>query len=100
VTERVREIGVREALGATPGEIVSMIVRQGMKLAALGAAIGLALSFAASRALVDQLFATSRTDPATYGAVLAGLGLVALGACAVPAARAAMVDPMESLRAE
>jgi putative ABC transport system permease protein len=100
VTERVREIGVREALGATPRAIVSMIVRQGMALAAGGAAIGLALSIAASRALVDQLFATSRMDPVTYGAVLASLGLVALGACAIPAARAAMVDPMESLRAE
>jgi putative ABC transport system permease protein len=100
VTERVREIGVREALGATPRDIMSMIVRQGMLLAGAGAVIGIALSLAGTRAIADQLFETSRVDPVTYAAALAALVFVALAACAVPAARAARVDPLESLRAQ
>jgi putative ABC transport system permease protein len=100
VSERVREIGVREALGATPWNIVGMIVRQAMALAGIGAVAGGVLSAVASEFLTDQLFQTSRGDPVTYAVVLLALGVLALAACAVPAARAARVDPMESLRAE
>jgi putative ABC transport system permease protein len=100
VTERVREIGLREALGASPVQIVSMIVRQGMLLASVGAALGALMSTIATRALADQLFGISRLDPVTYSAALGMLLLVALVACAAPAWRAARVDPMESLRAE
>lgn len=100
VTERVREIGLREALGATPGQIVTMIVRQGLGLAGAGAIIGVALSIAGSRVLASQLFGISAEDPLTYVTVLGVLMLVALVACAAPAVRAARVDPMVSLRAD
>jgi putative ABC transport system permease protein len=100
VSERVREIGVREALGATPGEIVGMIVRQAMVLVAAGAAVGGIVSVFASGLLNDQLFGVSRVDPVTYGGVFAALGVLGLLAVAVPARRAAKVDPMESLRAD
>ncbi|MEO8619468.1 MAG: ADOP family duplicated permease [bacterium] len=100
VTERAREIGLREALGASPAQIMSMIVRQGMLLASAGAVLGVLLSTIVTRALADQLFGISRSDPVTYFAALGTLLLVALVACAAPAWRAARVDPMESLRAE
>ncbi|MEO5816350.1 MAG: ABC transporter permease [Gemmatimonadaceae bacterium] len=100
VTERVREIGLREALGASPAQIMQMIVGQGMTLAIAGAVIGVLLSIATSRVIEGQLFGISRADPLTYAATLATLLVVALVACAFPAWRAARVDPMESLRAE
>ncbi|MES2177522.1 MAG: ADOP family duplicated permease [Gemmatimonadota bacterium] len=100
VTERVREIGLREALGATPWQIVSMIVRQGMVLATYGAVVGVILSVLGSRALAGQLFGVSCADPTTYAGAIALLMTVALVACAVPAVRAARVDPLESLRAD
>lgn len=100
VAERVREIGVREALGATPGEIVAMVVRQAMTLVGAGALAGGVTSLFASAWLADQLFEVSRGDPLTYAVVFAALAVMGLVACAVPAARAARVDPMESLRAD
>jgi putative ABC transport system permease protein len=100
VAERVREIGVREALGATPGDMVRMIVRQGVAHAAIGAAVGVALAFAGSRAIADQLFGISSADPVTYGGVVVLVLVVSLAACAVPARRAARLDPVLALRAE
>ena len=100
VAERIREIGVRAALGATRGSIVSLIVRQGMKLTVLGVAIGLIGAAAASRAIAAMLFGVSRLDPLTYTAVIGLLGCVSLFACGVPAWRAARVDPATTLRAE
>jgi putative ABC transport system permease protein len=100
VTERMREIGVRSALGASRADILGMVVRQGMTLTALGVAIGLIGAAAASRALVTLLFGVSRLDPATDIGVIALLAGVSAIACGVPAWRAARVDPAITLRAE
>jgi predicted permease len=100
VSERLREIGVRSALGATRGQIVGLVVREGMGLTLVGVAIGLAAAVAASRALVTLLFGVSRLDPLTYAGVIALLAGVSAVACWIPAARAARVDPSITLRAE
>jgi putative ABC transport system permease protein len=100
VTERMREIGVRSALGATRGDILALVVRQGMMLTGLGVAIGLGGAVAASRALITLLFGISRLDPITYVGVAALLAGVSAIACWIPAWRAARVDPSITLRAE
>ncbi len=100
VAERTREIGVRSALGATRAGLVLGVVRQGMALAAVGIALGLASAFAAMRAIESLLFGVASTDFTTYMAVTVILGAVALLACAIPAWRAARVDPVRALRAE
>ena len=79
---------------------MALIARQGLGLTALGAAIGLAVALAASRALASLLFGVSRLDPVTYLGVVALLAGVAMVACAVPAWRAARVDPAVTLRNE
>ncbi len=100
VAERRREIGVRCALGASNGSILSAVVRQGMRLTTLGMAIGLAAAALATRAMTALLFAVSRLDPLTYLGVAALLLLVAALACCAPAWRASRVDPALALRAE
>jgi putative ABC transport system permease protein len=100
VTERMREIGVRSALGASRSDILSLVVRQGMTLTGLGVVIGLSGAVAASRAIVTLLFGVSRLDPITYVGVVALLLGVSGIACWVPAWRAARVDPSITLRAE
>ena len=100
VTERMREIGVRSALGASRADILALVVRQGMTLTGLGVAIGLVAAAAASRALVTLLFGVSRLDPVTYLGVIALAAGVSAIACWVPAWRAARVDPSITLRAE
>jgi len=100
VNERMREIGVRSALGATRGNILGLVLRQGMTLTVLGMIIGLAAAVLASEALVTLLFGISRLDVLTYAGVIALLGCVAGVACWVPAWRAAGVDPATTLRAE
>ena len=100
VTERTRELGVRSALGATPADIVSGVVRQGLGLTGLGVVIGLGGAVIASQALVTLLFGIAPLDPITYAGVVLLLLVVALGACVVPARRAARVDPAITLRAE
>jgi len=100
VAERTREIGVRAALGASRQEIVALVLRQGLGLAAVGVAAGLAGAAAASRAMVTLLFGVSPLDPATYAAVVSVLAAVSAFACAVPAWRASRVDPAITLRAE
>ena len=100
VTERTREIGVRAALGASPSDILALVVRQGMTLTTLGVLIGLVGSVAATQALVTLLFGISNLDPFTYLSVIALLLLVSVVACWVPASRAARVDPAITLRAE
>jgi ABC-type antimicrobial peptide transport system permease subunit len=100
VAERMREIGVRSALGATRGDIVALVMRQGMMLTAVGVLLGLSGAMLASRALITLLFGVSRLDPVTYVGVIAMLLGVAGVACWVPAWRAARVDPLITLRAE
>ena len=100
VTQRTREIGLRLALGATGSGIARMIVGQGLKLTALGAAIGAAAAFAATSAMSSLLYGVSAADPRTLIAVTALLSAVALAACYVPAWRAARVDPAVTLREE
>ncbi len=100
VAERMREIGVRAALGASRGNILALVVRQGMALTALGIAIGVIGAAAASQAIVAMLFGVSRLDPVTYLGVILLLAGVAVIACGVPAWRAAQVDPASTLRAE
>lgn len=100
VTQRTQEIGVRVALGATTGNVLSMVVGQGLRLTAVGLAVGLAGSFLLTRVMATLLFEISPTDPLTFAMVGIGLAAVALLACAVPARRAAKVDPMVALRYE
>jgi putative ABC transport system permease protein len=100
VTERMREIGVRSALGASRGSIVGLVVRQGMTLTGLGVAIGLCGAVAASGAIITLLFGVSRLDPMTYLGVVALLFGVSGIACWVPAWRAVRVDPSITLRAQ
>jgi ABC-type antimicrobial peptide transport system permease subunit len=100
VTERTRELGVRSALGATPGDIVRVVVQRALGLTGVGVLLGLAGAMAASRTLVTLLFAITPLDPITYAGVVVLLVAVALGACVFPARRAARVDPAITLRAE
>jgi putative ABC transport system permease protein len=100
VTERMREIGVRSALGASRADIVALVVRQAMALTGFGVVLGLAGAAVASRALITLLFGVSPLDPATYMGVIVLLGGVAAMAAWVPAWRAARVDPTITLRME
>ena len=98
VSQRTREIGVRTALGATPLNIVSLIVTQGAVMTVAGLVIGLGAAAATVRYLTGFLFGVTPLDPATFTVVGMALLLVALVACAIPARRAANVDPIEALR--
>ena len=100
VAERTREIGLRSALGASRGSILTLVVRQGMTLSGLGVVIGLAGALAASQAIAAMLFGVSPLDPVTYLGVIVLLAAVSAIACAVPAWRAMQVDPAIALRAE
>jgi putative ABC transport system permease protein len=100
VTERTREIGVRAALGASRGDILGLVVGQGLTLTAAGVAVGVAAAAAASRGLTALLFGVSPLDPATYAGVVALLAVVSALACSMPAWRASRVDPAITLRAE
>ena len=100
VTERTREIGVRSALGASPRDILALVLRQGMVLTALGVVLGLGGAVVASRLLVTMLFGVSRVDPATYLGVVVLLATASVAACWLPAWRAARVEPSITLRAE
>ncbi len=100
VAQRTREIGVRLALGAARTEVVGMIVKQGMWLVAIGLVIGLAGSLAATRVLRSLLYETNVYDPLTFAIVPVLLALVSLAASYLPARRAAVVDPMVTLRSE
>ena len=99
VTENLREIGVRSALGASRGEIVRMIVGRGVALTAVGIVIGLAGAVAASAALASLLFGVTRLDAVTYVGTIVTLVAVSGVACWIPAWRASRVDPTITLRA-
>jgi predicted permease len=100
VTQRRREIGIRMALGARPGELQRMIVCQGLILAGFGVAIGAGAAMGLSRLMKSLLFGVSPLDPVTYAAVAVVLVTSAVLASYLPARRAAAVDPLDALRAE
>ncbi|HEU0174646.1 MAG TPA: ABC transporter permease [Blastocatellia bacterium] len=100
VSQRTREIGIRISLGAQPGAVLSMVLRQGLILTLLGVGIGLAASLGATRLLESQLFGVTPTDPATFVGAPILLLTVALIAGLVPARRATNVDPLIAIRQE
>ena len=100
VTQRTREIGIRMALGAEPARLQRMFVRQGLLLAAVGAALGLGAAVGLTRLMSSLLFKTAALDPLTYAAVSAILILAAALASYFPSRRATAIDPVEALRIE
>jgi putative ABC transport system permease protein len=100
VGQRAGEIGIRMALGAHTGDVLGLVIRQGGRLVGLGLVVGLAGALSLTRLLESMLFGVRSYDPATFAAIVALLGLVALLACLLPARRAARVDPMTALRSE
>lgn len=100
VSRQTREIGVRMALGAGRFDVLRMVVAMGLRMIALGAAIGVLVSFAAARVIASQLTGVSPHDPLTLAGVIALMGGVGMAACYFPAQRAASVDPMVALRVE
>jgi ABC-type antimicrobial peptide transport system permease subunit len=100
VSQRTAEIGVRLAIGATPGDVARLFVREGASLTIGGLVAGLVGAIAAARALRSLLFGVTATDATTFAVVAAALLAVALAASYLPARRAARVDPMAALRAD
>jgi ABC-type antimicrobial peptide transport system permease subunit len=100
VSQRRREIGIRLALGAQPGELKRMFVRHGLVLAGIGVVTGLAAAAGLTRLMTSLLFEVSPLDPLTYAAVPVVLTTAAVLASYLPARRASAVDPVEALRAE
>jgi predicted permease len=100
VTQRVPEIGVRMALGATAGDVRRQVLGDTLRLAAVGIAVGTAVSLTLGRVINSLLFATSATDPLAFGLMVLSLAVVALVAGYLPARRASRIDPMQALRAE
>jgi putative ABC transport system permease protein len=98
--QRTREIGLRIALGATPRQATSLLLFNGLRLTALGTAIGLAGSVGVSRALSSMLFGVGAADPATFVGVPAMLAAVAWLACYLPARRARQLDPIRAINSE
>ncbi len=100
VTQSTHDIGVLVALGARPGNIIRLVVRQGMQLAGVGIAVGVVGAAALTRVMTSLLFGVSKTDAFTFGAVPALLAAVAFAATVIPAWRATRVDPIVVLREE
>jgi putative ABC transport system permease protein len=100
VSRRTREIGVRVALGAATGDVLRMILGQGLRTIFIGVAIGITGSLALTRTVESLLFGVTATDPLTFGGVTLLLVGAALLACYIPARRATKIDPMVALRYE
>ena len=99
-SRRTREIGIRLALGAQRAEILGMILRQGMGLVGIGAAVGLTLAAIAGRSLTRLLFGVPPLDPLTFGGATLLFTVIGLAACYVPARRATAISAMDALRRE
>jgi ABC-type antimicrobial peptide transport system permease subunit len=99
VSERTQEIGVRMALGAGRGEVLGMVLRDGLRLVAFGLALGITAAILLTRLMTGLLFQVEATDPITFAAMTLILVLIAAAACLIPARRASTVDPMIALRA-
>ena len=100
VSQRTHEVGIRMALGAGQRDVLRLFMGQGMRLVLLGLVIGLGGAFALTRLMSSLLFGVSTTDAVTFVAVAAGLMLVGVFACYLPARRATRVDPLVALRYE
>ena len=99
VSQRSGEIGIRMALGARAADVQGMVIRQGMKLTAIGVVIGLGIALVVTRLMTALLFQVGATDPMIYFGIIALLAAVAASACWLPSRRAARVDPMQALHA-
>ena len=100
VTQRTHEVGVRMALGASPRQVFGLVVRQGIRVVAIGAVTGIATALALTRYLGSLLYGVRPIDPLAYVAVTVLLLIVTMAACYIPARRATKVDPMVALRYE
>jgi putative ABC transport system permease protein len=100
ITQRTHEIGIRFALGATPRDVLTLMVGRGLRLVLIGLGIGMAGALALARLLSSLLFNVSTVDPLTFTVIATVLTLVALLACWIPSRRATKVDPMVTLRHE
>src|SRR5215467_5895577 len=100
VSQRRREIGIRVALGATPSQVLRMVINHGLKLALIGISLGVLVALGATKGLAAQLYQVTPYDPPTFIGVALLFALVALGACYIPARRGMRVDPLVALRYE
>jgi ABC-type antimicrobial peptide transport system permease subunit len=98
VAERRREIGIRTALGARPADVLALVVKGALRLAAVGMLVGGVAALGLSRFLSSLLFGVAPSDPATFGGVAVLLSAVVLAACVIPARSALRVDPNTALR--